>query len=274
MGALPNLVIIGAMKCGTTSLHEYLDVHPDIQMSNPKEINFFSGTRSSEPLEWYKQFFDGSMPVRGESSQNYSKAHHPMFTDAPKKMAEIIPNCKIIYIVRDPIERYLSHMVESQYGNPRELRIWNSKNDHFIKTGLYHWQLSQFLEFFSLSSVLVVDLHRLTRHRLQVMKEIFDFLGAKPIEDESVFDFVANASKSKAAPFSVRRNVVYRAAKQVMPQVTDAVIMSKPVRQMLFPALGRKQLSEADRAHLVDVFSPDVEKLRQLTNQEFAAWSI
>ena len=42
-GVLPNLIIIGAMKCGTTALHRYLGLHPDVAMSEPKELNFFCG---------------------------------------------------------------------------------------------------------------------------------------------------------------------------------------------------------------------------------------
>src|SRR5688500_19663917 len=72
MGALPNLLIIGAMKCGTTSLHHYLDLHPDISMSDPKEVRFFDDPAWEERIDWYRGHFDPNAPVTGESSVYYS----------------------------------------------------------------------------------------------------------------------------------------------------------------------------------------------------------
>ncbi|HYH61750.1 MAG TPA: hypothetical protein VD766_07780, partial [Solirubrobacterales bacterium] len=93
-GALPNLIVIGAMKSGTSSLHFYLGLHPGIQMSQPKELHFFIDAASFEPdpfvlapgetaplrgdgnwhrgEDWYRRFFDPSSPIRGESTVAYS----------------------------------------------------------------------------------------------------------------------------------------------------------------------------------------------------------
>jgi hypothetical protein len=72
-GALPNLIIIGGLKCGTTSLHHYLNLHPEIAMSRPKELNFFVA-ELNWPLgrDWYAGHFDAAVPVRGESSPHYT----------------------------------------------------------------------------------------------------------------------------------------------------------------------------------------------------------
>lgn len=104
-GALPNLVVIGAMKCGTTSLHHYLDVHPDIAMSQAKELNFFFGDDADgesgdaevrswhngnwhRGVEWYAAQFDAGAPVRGEASPGYTSPAHP---EVAGRMAAIIP---------------------------------------------------------------------------------------------------------------------------------------------------------------------------------------
>ena len=73
---LPNLIIIGAMKCGTTSLHNYLSLHPEIYMSEKKEINYFSKNDIYlNGIDWYETFFNTNLKVVGESSQSYSKYH-------------------------------------------------------------------------------------------------------------------------------------------------------------------------------------------------------
>jgi hypothetical protein len=70
-GALPNLLILGAQKCGTSGLHYYLGLHPEVSMSKPKELNFFIEERNwTRGTDWYKRHFDASATVRGESSPN------------------------------------------------------------------------------------------------------------------------------------------------------------------------------------------------------------
>ena len=70
---LPNLIIIGGLKCGTTSIHHYLGLHPEIQMSKPKELNFFVEELNWDlGLDWYASRFDDRFKVRGESSPHYT----------------------------------------------------------------------------------------------------------------------------------------------------------------------------------------------------------
>ncbi len=70
---LPNLIVIGAQKCGTSSLHRYLALHPQIGMSRVKELDFYLAHRTwSRGTEWYAGQFDPAMTVRGESSPNYT----------------------------------------------------------------------------------------------------------------------------------------------------------------------------------------------------------
>ena len=274
MSALPNLVIIGAMKCGTTSLHEYIDIHPDTSMSYPKEVNFFSGESSSQSLDWYKSLFDPSKLIRGEASQNYAKAHHPFYRGAPERMAEIIPNCKIIYLVRDPIQRYLSHLVENYYGETDADREWNIENDHYVKTGLYYWQLSHYLKYFSIDQILVVDLAELQVSRLKVMNDIFAFLGLQQFEDASVFDFKANVFTGKSVPNFLHSNLLYRASNRFLPNVTDSFFNSKLVKERVFTGWKKRKLSMSQHEKLVDTFQSDVQKLRELVGKDFPTWSL
>lgn len=105
---LPGVVIVGAMKSATTSLFRYLDEQPETFMAHPKETRFFSD-KWEMGLEWYRGLFAGAAPgqLLGEASQNYTS---PLFVeDAADRMARVIPDARLIYIVRHPVERTRSH---------------------------------------------------------------------------------------------------------------------------------------------------------------------
>ena len=111
--AFPNLIIIGGLKCGTTSIHHYLGLHPEIQMSKPKELNFFVSELNWDlGLDWYKARFDARFEVRGESSPHYTNL--PRFTGVAERIRQHCPDAKLIYMVRDPIKRVLSHWVHAK----------------------------------------------------------------------------------------------------------------------------------------------------------------
>ena len=115
-GALPNLIVIGGLKCGTTSLHHYLNLHPEITMSRPKDLNFFVRELNWElGPEWYASHFDRASPVRGETSPHYTNL--PRFEGVAERMRELLgAETRIIYVVRDPIERMLSHYLHNVGG--------------------------------------------------------------------------------------------------------------------------------------------------------------
>lgn len=99
----PNLVVIGAAKCGTTSLHEYLNAHPQIAMSREKELDFFVAEKNwSRGLDWYEAQFEDA-PIRGESSVSY--AAFPEYQGVPERIVRALPDARVIYLVRDPVER-------------------------------------------------------------------------------------------------------------------------------------------------------------------------
>ena len=87
---LPNLIIIGGLKCGTTSIHHYLGLHPEIQMSKPKELNFFVEELNWDlGLDWYASRFDDRFEVRGESSPHYTNL--PRFEGVAERIQRALP---------------------------------------------------------------------------------------------------------------------------------------------------------------------------------------
>ena len=273
MTSLPNLIVVGAMKCGTTSLHEYLDLHPSIRMSRPKEVDFFSGNNSNQSLDWYRALFDGSFEIRGESSQNYSKHHHPHFAGAFARMSEIIPDVKLIYVVRDPIERYRSHILYNYFIESEAAERFNHSSDHFVKTGLYHFQMMDMLKYFDLKQILVVDSSDLHQFRHETLNSIFSFLGVEQLPNDGRFDFVRNKLEDLSVPRRVRSNLVVRIASKVAPSLTQSALASKLIQARLREG-GAKRLERHRKSELLERYREDTEELRKLLGQKCENWSV
>jgi hypothetical protein len=108
-GRLPHFLIIGFMKCGTTSVSAWLSARPDVFISNPKEPGFFShDERWARGLDWYKQLFSAALPgqLAGEATQAYT--HEDRSATTAKRIEEVLPNAKLVCVLRHPVERLRS----------------------------------------------------------------------------------------------------------------------------------------------------------------------
>ena len=187
--ALPNLVVIGAQKCGTTALNHYLELHPEIAMSKPNELNYFIERRNwSRGIDWYQRHFDPATPVRGDQSPNYTI--YPHDPGVPERMHEVIPDAKLIYMIRDPLKRIGAHWVHN-YAKYRERgtaaeTIMHAYTTYLIRS-MYFMQLQRFLKHYDRSRVLVVEQDDLRDRRLETLRGIFDFLGVDPEFDHPDF---------------------------------------------------------------------------------------
>src|SRR3954451_20008821 len=174
---LPNLIIIGGLKCGTTSIHHYLGLHPEINMSKPKELNFFVDELNWDlGLDWYRGRFDERYPVRGESSPHYTNL--PYFEGVPERIHKHIPDAKLIYMVRDPISRILSHWCHA-VGAGYETRPMEdalARSDQTYVTRSRYWlQLQSFLQRFDRSQIDVITQEELQSDRQGTMRKAFGF---------------------------------------------------------------------------------------------------
>jgi len=102
---LPTFLIIGAQKCGTTSLHEYLAEHPQVGRPSTKEIQYFTHN-SYRPPAWYRAHF----PRAGEFAHTFESTPYTLFHPAcPGRVRALLPDVKLIVLLRDPVDRALSH---------------------------------------------------------------------------------------------------------------------------------------------------------------------
>src|SRR3954464_6907019 len=164
---LPNLIIIGGLKCGTTSIHHYLGLHPEIQMSKPKELNFFVDELNWDlGLDWYASRFDHRFKVRGESSPHYTNL--PRFGGVAERIREHCPDARLIYMVRDPIKRVLSHWVHAKgagYETGEKKSIHPQPDTSYVHRSMYWMQLQPYIESFDREQIIVITQEELQGER-------------------------------------------------------------------------------------------------------------
>jgi len=189
---LPNFLVIGAMKAGTTSLHHYLAQHPDVFMLPQKETNFFAQEsalclrdRTVTGKEEYAELFSGATSERvvGETSPAYL-----CVPDAPRRIAAMIPHAKLIAVLRNPIERAFSHFVMRR----RQGKETRTSFDEVIAVddldpmrsyksrGFYGQHLSRYFEHFPREQIKVFLYEDLERDPMTIVQQILRFLDVDP----------------------------------------------------------------------------------------------
>ncbi|HET7568427.1 MAG TPA: sulfotransferase [Gaiellaceae bacterium] len=281
---LPNLLVIGAMKAGTTSLHRYLDLHPEIAMSPVKEPRFFSDDANwARGVEWYEEQFPDAAPVRGEATPDYTKA--PEIDGVPERIHAVVPDAKLVYLVRDPIERIVSQYVD-QYANAdldesldAYLRSAPFERLHLVNVSRYMFQIDRYLPLFDGSRLLVVASEDLRDRRRETLATVYRFLGV----DESFWDEDAARIHHPSGPKTRKRPLAYRLeraagrlrATRVGRRVPARVVAAKRALSEAGAApIARPRLDPGLRRELAAFLREDVERLRAFTGGAFAAWEL
>lgn len=194
---LPNLIVVGAMKAGTSALHRALGRHPQVAMSEPKELNFFfgpaHGDRSGDwspqgnwhrGLEWYAGHFPSAAPVRGESSPGYTSPDH---AEAPARMAAVLPGAHLVYLVRDPIARavsqYRHHRRDGAERRPMAEALLDPASQ-YLSRSRYAERVAPYLRCYPRAQLTVIVSERLRHAPRQTLTALFGSLGI----DETVWD--------------------------------------------------------------------------------------
>jgi hypothetical protein len=286
--ALPNLFVIGAAKAGTTSLHYYLDQHPQIQMSANKEPNFFGGPDNGIPyppgrverLSDYERLFDAGVEMRGEASTDYTT--NPRRLGVPERIGELVPDARFVYVVRDPIARTISHyqMRVAFLGERRTLQEalgdLSDPCSPYTCASLYASQLELYLRRFRDDCVLVVDQADLLAARRETLREIFAFLGVDAAVDSARFDeqLLRNDGWRAYSPGYARfvSRTVSPLTSWISPEVRKAV--RRRLERRLWAPVQAPVLDATWRARLEDLYAGEVERLRALTGKAFPTWSL
>jgi hypothetical protein len=270
-GPLPTFFIIGAAKCGTTSLHFYLDEHPEIAMSSFKEPEVLSEPARVEGRGGWEGLFAEGPEVRGESSTGYSR--FPVEGNAAARMRDLFPDAKLIYLVRDPIERiiseYVHHLTHGQEHQTlgEALRDIEDPSNYYVCASRYGTQVANYLEHFDAANLLVLEQWALRHRRDATLREVFAFLGVDPdywspnysVEFLNRQDFRPGERLQPLLRRTPLRRVWRRLPVRVRLPVTRALLRGWEAE--------RPELDPDLRTRLTEHLLPEMDRLRALTGK-------
>jgi Sulfotransferase domain len=277
-GALPNLVVVGGLKCGTTSLHHYLNLHPEVEMSRPKELNFFVA-ELNWPLgpEWYASHFSGRASVRGESSPHYT--NRPRFEGVAERMRSVVTDARLVYMVRDPIDRMLSHYLHNVGGGYDDRPLAEAFADPesaYVTRSRYFFQLEPYLEEFGPERIEIVGREELKRDRPATMRRVFAFLGVDPGFSSTQFEREWETGTAKGrGRFRLMDRAVRLPGLRAVDRNFDR--LPEPLRWLVErvvhdPGAGAAPKPEVPpplRQRLADLFRDDVARLEGVAGRGF-----
>lgn len=274
----PRAFIIGSQKSGTTTLAYIINQHPNICLSSPKETHFYSKFWDKGE-DWYQSHFS-SNPGQTllDASTSYTMANvlrskNIAEEDVPKRIQQVRPDAKFVYVLRDPVERTSSsywHDVRAGV-ETRDLRDAIESNPGYLATSCYVAQIRAYLEHFDISAFSFVDFRQLTENPIEVAQECIDFFD---IESCSV-DFELDGPKNQSFQYSPLGSLVRRVlgGEQRMKSLSMAAkkYAPNPLHPLLkkFVAKDVPDLSEADRLWLAELVHPANRELKSLTGFDF-----
>ncbi len=279
-GALPNLIVIGAQKCGTSSLHRYLDLHPQVAMSRPKELNYFVATINwPKGVDWYARHFRADAPVRGEASVNYTNL--PWSEGAAERMHDLVPEARLIYMVRDPIERLVSQYIQLvAMGFERrpisEAVSEEGGNRGLVARSLYATQLEPFLRLFGRERIHVEAQEDLLYDRAATMRRVFAFAGVDPDFSAPGFERMWEVSAGKDRKYRAALRISRRLGRHRWARLPTPLrwAVERTAYRPLRGGIERPSLGDGVRERLVERFAPEAARLREIAAHDFPGWSV
>jgi len=290
---LPDVVIIGAAKSGSTSLAARLKQHPDIFLSRDKEPEFFSHDHNFiRGWDWYCQNFVGAgeKQLILEASTGYTRS--PQHPYAAERLFRYCPDIKLIYLMRHPVDRAFSHFVhrytkELFMGQPftRTFEEHVKEDPMCVDSSDYKLQIQKYLEFFPREQLLLLFTHELARDEASVLSKICQFLNI----DGSQHYFEASGENRNVTSKFIDSQVRVAITDSIknMPLVGKlAYALPKPMREEAYKILrkldfGRKVQQEftpqpmlpETRTALIKRFRPSNEWVADLTGTDLSFWN-
>ena len=299
--ALPDFLVIGAPKAGSTALHAALAQHPALHMSAVKEPKFFlsdgppparGGPGDAQTYRehvWrtpdYEALFDGAAPgaLCGESTPLY--LHDPA---AHRRIRTLIPEARLIAVLRDPVERAHSNwthlwsaglepigdFVRACEEEPRRVEAGWASFWHYISLGRYGEQLEHLYRLFPREQVLVLRYLSLVDSPAQTLDRICAFLGVEP----GIVDSLPRENVTAHPEATLRHRAVARAARaaaaagRFLPGTGGTVLSRRIEHALQRSAPPRQPLTRDEREQVLPYFEADIRLLERVTGDDFSFW--
>ncbi len=233
--------------------------------------------------ESYRAMFPDYRRIRGESSTHYSLASTHPYAEVPERIAELVPHARFIYLVRDPIDRAVSHFAGRVTAHREERSIGEAldtsdPDNEYIAGSCYATQLEAFLNHFDMSAIMVMSSRELRDARRQALARIFEHLGADSrywVDEYHRERLVRSADHVRLGATTHRftKSSVGDAYRHAVPASIRVRIRPR-LRRLLGAREVRPDLGGPLRKRLVRQFEPEAERLRALTGQPFDDWSV
>lgn len=298
MSMMPNFLIIGAAKSGTTALYQYLQQHPQIYMSPLKEPQFFAfeGERlnyqglgvtinqSITTLERYQTLFQN---VNGERAIGEASALYLYIPKASERIKHYLPKIKLIAILRNPVERayaaFLHLMREGReplndFGKalaaePTRIQenwgfLW-----HYQEMGFYAIQLKRYLDKFDRSQIRIYLHDDFLKSPLSLIQDIFEFLE---VEREFIPDMAFRPNLS-GVPQNKRLHQFIKEKhwlKHFIKPLLSQKARNRIAERLLQRNLVKPPLSAEIKASLTDRFREDILKLQEILERDLSQWLV
>jgi hypothetical protein len=296
---MPNFVIFGAAKAGTTSLYKYLEQHPDVYMSSFKEPGFFA-FEGEKPIfngpgaqKWVDRWIVTDLKsyqalfatYSGEKAVGEASPYYLYYGRSAERMRKYVPNIKLIAILRDPVERAFSNYVwavrdraESitDFGDAlavEEQRIkdnWSIKW-HYKNQGFYYRQLKYYFEVFKKEQFKIYLYENFVVNPIEIMQDIFRFLE---VDDKFVTD-MSNKHNTSRIPhnrawhhFLEKPNTIKAIVKPFLPFKFRQNLKQYAQEKNLF----KPKLDPEIRKHLLAEYREDILNLQDLIEQDLSKW--
>lgn len=296
VGRLPDFLIIGAYKCGTTSLVDYLGQHPDIHLPWLQEPNYFAYETDSEStqlkpeVDWgslyrrhrartlaqYQTLFDDApaSSVVGECSPEYMRSPH-----AWRRIKATVPSVRLIAILRNPAERahsdYQAFVRDGLEQEPFSSTIQRSRSTEpghqYVTTGFYGAQLRPYFEAFDREQLRVVLMDDLRQDGAAVVRDLCSWLGVDVSGWAPDLSVTRNVS---GRPGNVAVAAAFRARRRLRPWIKPLVPprLQRRADDLLASGLRRDALPADAKKQLLEIYHDDIRLLEQLLERDLSPW--
>ena len=296
---MPNFLILGAAKSGTTALYHYLKQHPQVYLSPIKETEFFAfegeelnfqGPKdlprlSITTLEDYQAQFDS---VEDEIAIGEASPVYLYSSKAPERIYNYLPDAKLIVILRNPVERAYSQFLMFIRDGREPLQDFMQAVDeedtriaknwawgwHYLRLGLYHQQLKRYVERYPQKQIKVYLYEELKSNSDGMLKDILNFLEVDNtfIPNTSVKHNISGIPQNKLIQsWLYEKNIIKKVVKPFLPQKLRKEIFIKLKNQQ---KLHKPELSSEVRQQLLPFFREDILELQELIGKDLSGWLV
>lgn len=281
---LPNFLVVGVEKGGTTWLYAQLKKHPDIFLPDTKEIHFFNRFNSNFVehdyfqfgLEWYQKFFK---EYKGQKAIGEITPMYICDPEAPLRIKQTLPNVRLIAMLRDPVQRAYSHYWMAKQKNHTNTatfkEVIDQKEPKFIERGLYYKQLKTYYELFDSKQIMVLFFDEVFKDPEYWLTQVCRFLGVDATfyqNNASIKERVFEASAYKSAALLNKQiSLVHKMRRsKALSSVLDWMKrkgFADRIKKMNMVEQQYEKISERDAAELQQYYCEDLKALASLLNR-------